>query len=560
MPQITILPPELRNKIAAGEVIERPASVVKELIENAIDAEGEDIRIDVLRGGKALIKVSDNGTGMDREDALLCIQPHATSKLRSEDDLFDICTMGFRGEAIASISAVSRMRLTTGPRGSPSGIMLEVQGGDVKEVRESPAIGTTVEVRDLFFNTPARRKFLRSEGSELTHIIDAVTKLALSHWDIGFRLLTDNHETMNLSRASELRERIMQIYGAEFLEGLLRVEGEGSGNGLEGFISKGSNFRNSRTHQFIFINRRPVRDQTVSYALYKAYEGILPRDRHPIFFLFLNLDPRRVDFNVHPAKREVRFEKKEEIFRFVHSTLREAIWKDRAMHIAPFSEAPEWTAGREPYNTPSAYRAEPSPEEKQVSENIEFAYGSFLPCLYIGDTFVAAAGKGGLTIVDHHAAHERVLYEHFLKGIGLNSSQLLFPRQVRLSHKEYLAIIEHIDLIQAMGIDVDDFGHDTVVVRGIPESIVGSDMRGILADVASAVMEGVEPGRSLREEVASRVACHSSVRGKVMLSQEEFQRLLSDLDSTENPDQCPHGRPTRIFFSFEDLKRMFRRR
>ncbi len=211
MPQITILPPERRNKIAAGEVIERPASVVKELIENAIDASGTEIRIEILRGGKGLIKVSDNGTGMEREDALLCILPHATSKLKTEDDLFDIRTMGFRGEALPSIAAVSRMRLITGLRDSLSGVMMEVLGGEVKEMRDSPAIGTTVEVRDIFFNTPARRKFLKSEGTELLHIIDTVTKLALSHWETGFRLLTDNQETMNLPRASDLRERILQI-------------------------------------------------------------------------------------------------------------------------------------------------------------------------------------------------------------------------------------------------------------------------------------------------------------------------------------------------------------
>ena len=560
MPQITILPPELRNKIAAGEVIERPASVVKELIENAIDASSTEIRIEILRGGKGLIKVSDNGTGMEREDALLCILPHATSKLKTEDDLFDIRTMGFRGEALPSIAAVSKMRLITGLRDSPSGVMMEVLGGEVKEMRDSPAIGTTVEVRDIFFNTPARRKFLKSEGTELLHIIDTVTKLALSHWETGFRLLTDNQETMNLPRASDLRERILQIYGYEFLDGLLRVEGKEAGITMEGFVSKGTNFRNSRTHQFICINRRPIRDQTISYAAYKAYEGLLPQDRHPVFFLSLSLDPRRVDFNVHPTKREVRFEHKEEIFRVVHSTLRESIREERAAYTAPFAEAPEWAVNGEPPTTVISYKMELPQNEKQVSEHTEFSYQPTLPCLYLGDTFVATAGKGGLTLIDHHAAHERILYEHFLKGICLNPHQLLFPRQVRLSHKEYMAILTHRDLLHAMGIEVDEFGHDTFIVRSIPDSLDESDLRGILADVAAAVMDGVAPQKSLKEEVAARIACHSSVRGEAILSQEELQRLLSDLEETENPDQCPHGRPTRIFFSLEDLKKMFKRK
>jgi DNA mismatch repair protein MutL len=560
MPQITILPPELRNKIAAGEVIERPASVAKELIENAIDAAGTEIRIEILRGGKGLIKVSDNGTGMGREDALLCILPHATSKLKTENALFDIRTMGFRGEALASIAAVSRMRLITGLRDSLSGVMMEVQGGEVKEMRDSPAIGTTVEVRDIFFNTPARRKFLKSEGTELLHIIDTITKLALSHWETGFRLLTDTHETMNLPRALDLRERIMQIYGHEFLEGLLRFEGSGAGITMEGFVSKGTNFRNSRSHQFICINRRPVRDQTISYAVYKAYQGLLPQNKHPVFFLSLSLDPRTVDFNVHPAKREVRFENKEEIFRVVHSTLRKSIREERTAYSAPFAEAPEWAASGEPATAAFSYKMELPRNEEQVSEHAELSYQPVLPCLYLGDTFVATAGKGGLTLIDHHAAHERILYEHFLKGIRLNPCQLLFPRQVRLSHKEYTVILTHRDLLHAMGIDVDEFGHDTVIVRSIPESLDKCDLRGILADVAAAVMDGVEPQKSLKEEVAARIACHSSVRGKALLSQEELQRLLSDLEETENPDQCPHGRPTRIFFTLEDLKKMFKRK
>lgn len=565
MSLIKILSLELRNKIAAGEVVERPASVVKELIENSIDAESNDIKIEVLHGGKGLIRVTDNGIGMDRDDALLCIQPHATSKLKNEEDLFNIRTLGFRGEALPSIASVSRMRLVTGLKDSPAGVAIEINGGKIKGVRDFPSHGTSVEVRDLFFNTPARKKFLKSESTELFHIIDTTTKEALSHQDICFRLFTENHETMNIPRASGLRERIMQVYGIEFLEGLLEVSSEDYGLSMAAFITKGDNFRNSRTHQFIFINRRPIKDPAISHAIYKAYEGILPRDKHPVFFLFIDIDPKKVDINVHPAKREVRFEDRDVMHRFVNSSLREAIREERVQYIAPFSESPDWT-GLEKSENPgnhvqiSSDYAVPVLTDSHISETIEFIYKTSLPFIYLGDTFIAVAGKGGLTIIDHHAAHERILYETFLKGIDLNTHQLLFSRQVKLSLKEYKVILENKHLLNEMGIELDDFGHDTVVVRSLPEALKESDIRGILSDTAATIIEGMQPDKSLKETLAAKIACHSSVRGKEVLNQEEFQRLLSDLEKTENPDQCPHGRPTRLFFSLDDLKKMFKRK
>ncbi|RPI38186.1 MAG: DNA mismatch repair endonuclease MutL, partial [Nitrospiraceae bacterium] len=257
MPQIKILPTDLRNKIAAGEVIERPASVLKELVENAIDAGSSEIRVDILSGGKRLIKVSDNGTGMDREDALLAFERHATSKITSFDDLFDIRSLGFRGEALPSIASVSKVRLLTGLKGSSSGISIQIDGGTVMDIKDSPLAGTTFEIRDLFFNTPARKKFLKATSTELFHIIDTFTKEALSHPHIGFNLITDNHETMNLPKASGLRERLMQVFGNEFLSGLIEVNSEGEGLKLSAFVSNSSTFRNSKSHQYIFINRRP---------------------------------------------------------------------------------------------------------------------------------------------------------------------------------------------------------------------------------------------------------------------------------------------------------------
>jgi DNA mismatch repair protein MutL len=580
MSQIKILPADLRNKIAAGEVIERPASVVKELIENSIDAGSTDIRIDVLYGGKRLIRVSDNGTGMDKEDALLCFQRHATSKLFSEEDLFNIKTMGFRGEALSSIASVSKVKLITGHKGSPYGVSVEIHAGEVKEIKDSPSIGTSVEIRDLFFNTPARRKFLKSNNTELFHIIDIVTKEALSHWETGFSLTSDNQETISLPISSDQKERIMQIYGEEFLDSLMEVNnpafpplekgGEGgfkkgeqqgkSNMKMNAFVSKGENFRNRRSHQFIFINKRPVKDQSLSHAVYNAYEGILPHDKHPIFFLFLHIDPARVDFNVHPTKREVRFEDKESIYRFVNTCIRKAIREERAEYAKQFMETPA-TGPLTPFvNVYTSHLSQAASYGSVISENLELAYKPLLPFLYLGDTFIAISGKGGLTLIDYHAAHERILYEKFLKGINLNSHQLLFPEQIKLSHKEYRIILENILILRDFGIEVDDFGHETVIVRSLPDVLKEADIRGILSDIASCIIEGVTPDKSFKEALAARIACHSSVRGKEILNQEEISNLIADLEQADHPDQCPHGRPTRIFFSLDDLKKMFKRK
>jgi len=561
MPQIKVLPKDLRNKIAAGEVIERPASIVKEIIENAIDAGSTDMQVDVLYGGKRLIKISDNGTGMDREDAILCFERHATSKLSSEDDLFNIKTMGFRGEALPSIASVTKMKIITGQKGSPSGVSVELTGGEVREIKDSPSVGTTVEVRDLFFNTPARKKFLKSNSTELFHIIDTLTKEALSHWEIGFRLRSDNKEILSLPLASGPKERILQVYGEEFMKGLTEVNAETEGIRMKSYVTKNDNFRNMKSHQFIFINRRPIKDQSVSHAVYKAYEGIIPHDKHPVFFLFLDINPAKVDVNVHPTKREVRFENKELVYRFINNSIREAVRSERAEYTKQFTEIPSVDFPQpHPGISSSPYPLPLTPYEQQVSENLEFPYRATLPFIYLGDTFIALSGRGGLTLIDHHAAHERILYEKFLRGINLNSHQLLFPRQVKLSHKEYMVILQNLHILRDFGIETDDFGHDTIIVRSLPDVLKDADIRGIFSDIASCIIEGVAPDKSFKKALAARIACHSSVRGKEILNQEELSNLITDLEQTEHPDQCPHGRPTRIFISLDDLKKMFKRK
>lgn len=579
MPNIKILPVNLRNKIAAGEVIERPASVVKELIENSIDAHATKITIDILYGGKRLIRVSDNGTGMDRKDALLCFERYATSKLTNEDDLLNIKTMGFRGEALSSIAAVSKFKIITGLRDNPLGVSVELYGGNIKEIKDSPCSGTIVEVKDLFYNTPARKKFLKSNATELYHIIDIITKEAISHWWIGFRLNSDKREIINLPKASVPRERIMQVYGDEFLKGLTEVnrplsfldknvdnemllnKEDKENIKMTAFVSKGNNFRNMKSHQFIYINNRPIKDLSITHAVYKAYEGIIPRNKHPVFFIFLYMNPQNVDFNVHPTKREVRFGNKDIVYNFVSSSIRRAIKEERTQYIKSFVEQPSDNYSTAPY---SMYKGSITSTaeyfESKISESLEIPYRYHLPYIYIGETFIAISGEGGLTLIDYHAAHERILYEKFLKGINLNSFQLLFPKQITLPHKEYMVILENKSVLGDFGIDVDDFGHNTIIIRSLPDVLAEADLTSILSDIASSFKEGIPPDKSLKEEIAARIACHRSLRGKEILKREDVSTLITELEKTESPDQCPHGRPTRIFFSLDDLKKLFKRK
>jgi len=555
MPAIKVLPEGLKNKIRAGEVVERPASVVKELVENSLDAGAGRIEIEVKKAGRGLISVSDDGRGMDREDALLCLERHATSKLSREEDLRSIGTMGFRGEALPSIASVSRLTLATAPEGVVSGVSIEAEGGGVGTVGDTATTGTTVAVRDLFFNTPARKKFLKTDQTELMHIVEAVTSLSLSHPEVAFGLKADENPMMELPKAGDLRERLMQVYGGEFLSGLI----ERRAPGLHAFISKRENTRQSRSHQYIFINRRPVKERSVSHAVYASYES-LPEGRHPVYFIFLDIDPKKVDVNVHPTKQEVRFEDKEGIYRFIKENLTEALKgvavpaAEERPYIQPSAHGP--SAGLDlPYQVPA-------PAGLYVSESLAYEIKPSVPFVYLGDTFIALTDGGGLTLIDFHAAHERVLYEKLLKGVRLEGRTLLFPLHVKLSIKEHQTILGHAGLLHELGMDVEDFGHETVLLRAFPPALRDSDMRGILGDVATEISEGEGgPIQSLKEAVAARVACHGSLRGKRRVpGPEELAALLGDLDSTERPDICPHGRPTRVRYSLDELKRVFKRR
>lgn len=577
MPVINVLSTSLRNKIAAGEVVERPASVIKELIENSLDAGGSRIEIEISRAGKKLIKVSDNGSGMDREDAMLAFERYATSKIKDENDLFNIRTMGFRGEALSSIAAVSKVKLITGTNTGAAGTRIEIAGGEIKEIKDCPADGTTIEVKDLFFNTPARRKFLKSDTTENYHIIDTVTRESISNYQTGFFLRMDGDEVMSLPAASSHRERLLQLYGRDFVDGLFETEFQDNRMGIKAFLSKAANTRNNKNNQFLFINKRPFKDQSVTYAVYKAYEDLIPKDKHPLFFILLGIDPDRVDFNVHPTKREVRFEDKSIVFNFVHRAVKTALYPLPPVTDRPLSQANQFTDSDkqavdtgEAHSIHAAYGKASQETVQTVSEPVASLYSDSIPSLYLGDTFIAIPAGNGISIIDYHAAHERVNYEKFLKKIGIHSYRLLFPQQVKLHGGDYKVILSNLHLLEDFGIEAEDFGHSTIIVRSLPETLRDANIDALMSDVAAALLgkvsgepadagSGVDPVDSLRKSIAARLACHSSIRGREVPDGVRIAELMKSLAACENPGFCPHGRPTKITMSISELRKMFRK-
>lgn len=572
---ISVLPDLLINKIAAGEVIERPASVVRELVDNAIDAGADEIEVEVLHGGKKLIKVSDNGCGMDREDALMCFERHATSKIKTEEELFDISTLGFRGEALPAIASVSKITLMTAAAAADYGIRVEIGANHKKEISEAPPVkGTTMEVRDLFYNTPARRKFLKTNPTELSHIIETVVQKAFAYPGISFRLLHNNSEVLNAPSATDMKERFRQLYGDEMAGEFLDVKKESKAITVHGFTSSPDFTRAARSHQLIFINKRPVKNPTVNHAVYNAYDNQIPRDRHPAYFLFIDIDPQNVDVNVHPAKREVKFERPDDIHRFVRAAVYEALNPGHVIDVTAPSVFQ--SAG---FQRSTGYqniqRDYPSVSETlsgmfNNSQTDIFTSGitpDITSFFHIGESFIATVTKDGLLIIDQHAAHERIMYEKFLKKTSIESEPLFLPLRIELPVKEYNLIIKHKSILQGFGLDIEEFGGNNIIIRSIPRALNKADTKGLLLDIASAILEEDTIGvkRDITEEallknIAARIACHKSVRGSEQLSNEELTRMMSDLDKADEPGRCPHGRPTRIYLSLDDLKKMFKRK
>ena len=595
------LPDTLINQIAAGEVVERPASVVKELVENALDAGARRIDIDLEDGGIRLIRIRDDGGGIDPVELPLAVQRHATSKIASIDDLEAVATLGFRGEALPSVASVSRFRLTSRRAGSEHGALLQVDGGKVGEVTpHAHPPGTTVEVRDLFYNVPARRKFLRAERTELSHIEDWLRTLALARPDVELRVAHNGKPSRRWKGEAQLQEgtmlsdvRLHEALGEDFSRNALRVDHAGAGMRLHGWIAQPAYNRASADQQYLYVNGRSVRDRNVSHAIRQAYADVLFHGRHPAYVLFLELDPRGVDVNVHPAKHEVRFRESRLVHDFVYRTLHQALAETRAgatstsTHAAAVSNAwsmpaPQQSSiGLRVADAPSAYAALYAPRDAATFPDAaaspatvaampmpDDAPGGMPPLGFavaqLHGIYILAENADGLVVVDMHAAHERIGYEKLKAahdGAGLRTQPLLVPASIAVSEREADVAEREADTLAQLGFEVQRSGPQSLLLRSVPALLAHGDVEALLRDVLTDLREHGTTRRvaETRDELLSTMACHGAVRANRRLTGHEMNALLREMEATERSGQCNHGRPTWTRFGLAEMDRWFLR-
>lgn len=655
MGRIRILPDAVANKIAAGEVVERPASVVKELVENSLDAGAMDLRIEVERGGRRLIRVADDGCGMMRDDAMLAFERHATSKLGDVKDLTRIATLGFRGEALPSIAAVSRLVLETRGQGEGTGTRVEVAGGKMLRCDEAAlAGGTVVTVRDLFFNVPARRKFLRSEQTELAHIASLATHYSLAHPERTVRLSHGPKTLLDVTPVETLRDRVFQVFGSQTLSELVELtpretelkvaahgdqeaEAETKSYRVKGFVSKPQIQKLNRNSIFVFVNRRLIRDRLILHAISAAYHNLIPPACYPFALLFLECDFGEVDVNVHPSKTEVRFRHGS----FLHDFVRDAIREELAA-ARPVSSIPSGMVAQPPVSTiqpgarlpfseftqqienfrmreaasdlpPAQPSAQGEPEgdlpefvlqpSRQAAARLDFGGGAIPleeppppvlklkvpethgplpletalaeplslsaladlhPLGQIHESFIVAAGRDGLWIIDQHVAHERVLFEQVLRQQAagrLEQQQLLLPMVLDLTPAQEAEYSRIADDLQAMGFETEPFGNRTIAVKAAPAAVAAADVEKIIFEILE-IREGELRRLSLddlRRAMAASIACHAAIKVNMRLDRPKIEWLLSALAATECPMSCPHGRPIALRYATRDILKGFHR-
>ncbi len=585
MNRIRVLSENVANKIAAGEVIESPASVVKELVENAIDAEGTEISVEAKSGGRALISVSDNGMGMSRDDAVLALERHSTSKIRTVADLEKVGTLGFRGEAIPSIASVSRFSITACEREALIGTFLKVEGGklvNVVDVGRSP--GTTVEVRDLFYNVPARRKFMRSAEREAAAICRLMDSYALAYPQVYFRLAHNEREVLVAPKTESADQRVARIFGKKTAEQLLPFSYEEKGVIVRGYAGHPSLTRSDRSGQLLYVNNRPVISPPLYYAVMLSYKTLVPKGRYPLAIVFLEISPEFVDMNVHPTKKEVRFKNewdvRDIVLRAISRALKDA---DLAPHFLseqyekppdPKSDFEKALAKQMERGVPGAARRQESPSrlkpapgagaEKQADLPLRTARRSPLMFLsQLSDTYILAQDDEGLVVIDQHAAHERVLYEKVMVGIKMGdcpSQRLLIPSTVEVSSAESFLLHENGELLRKIGFETRPFGERTFIIESVPSFFPMGNIGTAIHDFLAAVQESRKEYDSEREKIVVRSVCRSAVMAHDRMTSEECEALLVRLVSAENPYTCPHGRPTMIKMSLKEIEKQFKRR
>ena len=611
MSRIRLLSSRLANQIAAGEVVERPASVVKELLENSLDAAASRVEVEVESGGSRLIRIRDDGTGIPSEDIALALARHATSKITSLEDLEEVGSLGFRGEALASIGSVSRLVLTSNNSQTGSEGCSAVCEGREMEVQIKPAAhprGTTVEVRDLFFNTPARRKFLRTEKTEFGHLQEVIKRLALSRFDVAFNLRHNGKVVHSLRAATTIVDqgrRVASVCGPAFMEQAVVIESDASPYRLTGWVGLPTFSRSQADLQYFFVNGRIVRDKLVAHAIKQAYRDVLYHGRHPAFVLYLELDPALVDVNVHPTKHEVRFRDGRAVHSFLFSSLHRALadlrpgtetgLSDGSAHTAVAVDgmavdaatgevraqgALSWDVSQAG-SAMSGGRAPVAVGPAKVTEQMQSyarLYGSASPTpevpaeipplgyalAQLKGIYILSENAFGLVLVDMHAAHERITYEGLKMSRdaeGVRSQPLLVPQSVAVSQREVSVAETHAALFRDLGMAVETSGEESLVIRSVPALLRDSDLEMLLRDVLADL---VEYGSSERieahmDEILSTMACHGSVRANRRLTVPEMNALLRDMEETERSGQCNHGRPTWVQLGLEELDKLFLR-
>jgi DNA mismatch repair protein MutL len=591
MTTIKILPEILSNKIAAGEVVERPSSVVKELVENAIDAASRRIHIEVEKGGRSLIRVADDGLGMAHDDALLAIERYATSKIYTDEDLFSISTLGFRGEALPSIASVSRFSLITREDDSASGTEIHIEGGKIIRVSETGAPkGTMMTVKHLFFNTPARRKFLKTVNTEMGHIADIVQSMALGHPDIRFKLTHNGKTVYHFTPSSDPVSRVADVLGKDVKNDLYPVTANENGVAITGWAASDRHTRSTSRGIYVFVNKRFVRDKVISHALFEGFSGRLMKGQFPLAVLFIDLDPVRVDVNVHPTKHEVRFldakQVHDAVAKAVANALRQTVVPTRPpLPVAPalnsdFPDHPRtintpgsfretvrsypkskkspWVPGRMPEKPPE----KGIPEQKDLWEKRFFGDLSVIGQLH--NSYIVCQSADGIILIDQHAAHERVVYEEMKSRDGdkkIHRQKLLIPETLDLGYREAEILNSLVEDLDRAGMEIEPFGGNTFALKAVPAILANQEINPIIMEIIEKMINiGFKPGvGNAIDECHIIMACHSAIRANQALTGNQMTALLHQLDGCENPGNCPHGRPTWVRWTVTDLEKQFRR-
>ncbi len=607
--EIKILPEDLVDKIAAGEVVERPASVVKELVENSIDAGAKNISVEIKKGGIKSIRVTDDGVGMDEKNSVLAFQRHATSKIKVVDDLFQIATLGFRGEALPSIASISFLDVLTRTEENLAGTRLKIEGGIIKERKQIGApVGTSVVVREIFYNVPARRKFLKTVLTETRHVIDLLTRYSIAYPEICFKLKSDDRELFSFSRTSDLGRRVADVFGKNQMEKMVKIKAGDEKPMIAGFVGKPEIARSNRAELYLFVNRRPIVSRSLYHAVQAGYGELLPKGKFAFAVVLIDIDSRQVDVNVHPTKNEVKFVDERGVHDLVYATIKESLISPQIIADLKTTEKSKMPfqpdASKEKISTSQKQK---SPQEDQLKEVSSFAsqkagdkeltqksiFSETSEKLAEGltkdgdrieeakktsgaegvdpgvtnfwqltDTYILSQVKGNLMVLDQHAAHERVLYEEALRNLTekqASAQQVLFPTVSELTPKEFQILEEHKELIQKVGFEIKHFGGRTILVTAIPVLIRNKSGEVFLREILTQLeVEGrVEKDRL--KAVAKSFACHGAIKAGERLNQEEMQCLMRQLFNTDEPYSCPHGRPTVIKLSLEELNKKFGR-